>query len=493
MKNLLPFFLLFLMLVSLEVYAQNYSPIVNGNTSLFSDNSNHVAALHIDSTTSDSKGISYHFLKTWQESNECADYDQATWAGPKCVKNNNTYYFFNDNRDTIYFYPLKEVGTSWVFYKYANGNYIEATIVAKEQKTFLGLTDSVKTASLQPKDVNGNNLPNYLTGNSIEFSKDYGFTKPVSFLYFPDLFNQSGTHYELTLAGLTTPKVGTQLITSNDIYNYNIGDVFHYDTVYAGNNVGIRLGKKICTILEKSTSANTDTVIYKIARTVEIQTSSQTNIYNQKDTVIEKYILNEPSYYPEQAIPIIDPSLFLERKPFPMYKLIQNVEYNNRPLLSPSYYYPYYNGTCWQSILSEFATPTYSYGKGLGLVEYDAHPYDHNGEGLSQQYIRLVYFKKGNETWGTPLTLSNYTPLKNATASLFPNPLKQGEQLHIETNNFQTKQITIYNCIGIRMKDVYQSASVIEYLDLSELEPGLYVMQLLNEKNEFITSKLIIK
>ncbi|MBC7485278.1 MAG: hypothetical protein H7282_00795, partial [Cytophagaceae bacterium] len=348
MKNLLKATFLFLMLFTLKVNAQNYSPIVAGNTSLFTDNSNNVAALHIDSTTSDSKGIAYHFLKTWQPGSGCIDYHQATWAGAKCVKNNDTYYFFNDNLDTIYFYPLKEVGATWVFYKYANGDYIEARMAAKGEKTFLGLTDSVKTISLQSKNINGNNLSNYLIGNSIEFSKYYGFTKPVSFLYFPDLFNQSGTHYELTLAGLTAPKVGTQLITSNDIFDYDIGDVFHYDTVYSSNG-GASLGKRICTIVEKRISANIDTVIYKIARATEIQTiGSQNTSSNQKDTVIEKHILNEPLYYPEQAIPIIDSSLFLERNPFPLYNLIQSNEYNKRLILSPSYYYPYYNGSaCW--------------------------------------------------------------------------------------------------------------------------------------------------
>ncbi|MBC7488551.1 MAG: T9SS type A sorting domain-containing protein, partial [Cytophagaceae bacterium] len=193
-------------------------------------------------------------------------------------------------------------------------------------------------------------------------------------------------------------------------------------------------------------------------------------------------------------IPIIDSSLFLERNPFPLYNLIQSNEYNKRLILSPSYYYPYYNGSaCWLSIIPEFGTPSYSYGKGLGLVQYDAHPYDPYGSGIYQEYIRLVYYKKGSETWGNPLTLSTYSKLNNNAASLFPNPLKQGEQLYLATDHFTPVQTIVYNGTGNKVLELINNHIPTESIDVSMLQAGLYIVQLINEKNEYTMSKLLIK
>lgn len=489
-------FLLFILIKSYVASAQNYSPIVSGNTSLFEDNSTYLAALHIDSTTSDAKGTAYHFLKTWQPyGSGCLDYHNATWPGAKCIKNNNTYYFFNVNLDTIYFESLTEVNDSWIFYKYTNGDYIEATVTAKDQKKFLGLTDSVKTISLQRKDLNGNNLYSNMNGSFLEISKYYGFTDVLGFSTFPNLSAPlPNTHGRLKLVGLTSPQVGTQLITSNDIFNYDIGDVFHYDSLYySSTNIyqNNRQEKSICTILGKNISTNTDTVTYKIARVSDIeifngQTHVQTNIYGKKDTIIEKHVLNEPLHYPEQAIPTFNPSLSMERRPFPMYRLMHNGTYTNRLQFYPSYYFPFYDGQCWSARAID-PTPTFIYAEGLGLVEYNENPFD---EIRNQDYKRLVYYKKGSETWGAPLVLSIYSQIEDKSFLLFPNPLKQGESLHYKLGDFQVTEVSIYNSTGNK---VLKPSFTAYTVDVSSFPCGLYVIQFLNDKNEFVSNKFIIR
>ncbi|MBC7488552.1 MAG: hypothetical protein H7282_17565 [Cytophagaceae bacterium] len=100
-----------LLFSSVNLQAQNYSPIVNGNTSFFNF-SDRIEALHVDSITVDPKGNAHHFIKTWKDPvgpEECYTTDGNTWAGSKCVANNHVYYFFNGNKDTIAFYPTKEI------------------------------------------------------------------------------------------------------------------------------------------------------------------------------------------------------------------------------------------------------------------------------------------------------------------------------------------------------------------------------------------------
>jgi hypothetical protein len=479
MKNLLKVSLLFLMLFTIKVNAQNYSPIVDGNTSLFNFNGS-IEALHVDSITSDPKGLGYHFFKTWDEIidyQNCHPYHNASWAGAKCVVSGNTFYFFNKDLDTIVFQPTMEINDSWKLYTYADNKYIQATISSKTLESFLTFTDSVKTISLQLKDANGNSLSSDVNSLQLQLSKNYGCKQFCNVYEFPT--NPSSA----PLVGTTLPQAGLQLLSVKDIYDYQIGDEFHYHTYYDMETHTII--KTIKRVLNVRVSLNTDTVIYEMKEFREITDHSDNLISYTEDTIFESIVINEPTFYPNQAI--IGPDMFLDQR-YSSYTYTANVNYNNRSLIVPSenpYYFKEQN--CWQFIIlegSEYA----GYAAGLGLTTQ----YSYNTPTQEGYETHLVYFKKGTEEWGTALTLSTYKKTEQSS-SLYPNPLQQGQQLQIETGNFQTKQVTIYNAIGTRVKDISNTVSSIGSIDVSELQPGLYVIQLLNEKNEFITSKLIIK
>jgi hypothetical protein len=146
-----------------------------------------------------------------------------------------------------------------------------------------------------------------------------------------------------------------------------------------------------------------------------------------------------------------------------------------------------YNGTCWANILSDNLESQYNYMEGCGLTLVD------NSVGISVNYKKMVYYKKGNETSGEPLILSNYSKKENASIGLYPNPLKQGETLRIQTNNFKVQNITIYNATGNRVLESTSFENEIETVDVSQLQPGFYIIQLANNNNEFISSKFILK
>ncbi|MBC7488553.1 MAG: T9SS type A sorting domain-containing protein [Cytophagaceae bacterium] len=292
---------------------------------------------------------------------------------------------------------------------------------------------------------------------------------------------------------MTLPKTGLQLLTSNEIFNYASGDEFHYEIVLSNPPYGTSDDtKEIRRVINVRISQNTDTVIYKMRRFREINhidftTENQTLTY-RADTIIETYILNQPIFYPNQAITELDINAFIDQKRYSSYVYeINVVDYNNRAVFLPSAY-PIYIGDCFRSII-DAPNPDYRYVSGLGLA------WRSNDDYLSpqQDHTFLTYYKKGSEVWGVPLILSTYLKATKADLSLFPNPLKQGETLHLSTDHFNAVQVMIYNGTGNRVLESVSNPMAMESIDVSKLQPGLYVVQLLNEKNEFITSKLIIK
>jgi len=495
MLDRLHLLILFFVLCSLNTYGQNYNPIVSNNTSLFESGS-YIEALHVDSTASDPKGLVHYFIKTWEseasaDPSNCLSFQAPTWAGPKCLLNDSSAFFFNLNMDSICLKPLKEINDSWVCYTYNNGQYIEATVSKKEWATFLGLNDSLKTISFQLKDINGNNVTSNINTLFIELSKNHGLVTTMNFLAFPYFISPTTYTTTYSLVGLTNPQLGKQLISARNIYTYEVGDEFHYEAANSNPPHGIGIfNKSIHTILNVSFSNNTDTVTYQVKQyteknTINYDTNQETDTYTT-DTVTEIHVLNQPMSYPEQANKVNDfnPELWK----FSIYNLLD--QNHNRLLLSTSTEIPMSldNANCWHYTLSD-PSYYYSFADGLGMVSRTS-----SVSPPGQDYEQLVYFKKGSETWGSALVLSTYSKSDNSSTVLYPNPLKQGDPLFITTNNFQVSQILIYNTTGNKVfAATTVNGSSLSTFDLSALQQGFYSVQLLNKKNESLATKLIIK
>jgi len=481
MKTKLYLSILISLLTASTVNAQNYNPIVIGNTSLFqSETDDHLYAMHIDSSKTDAGKQSFYFLKTisYDSDNNCYAYEyEADWTGTKLLKDGNEYYFFNNLSDSFKLAPTKELNDTWRLFTYPNDDYIEATITATEIESFLTLSDSVKTVSLQVKNISGTNISSTLNAKTIKISKNYGIIKIPVFNNFPSTY----TAYEL--AGLSNPAIGYQLLTSRKIYNFAIGDEFHYEEA-ASTLPEIYSIKRVLKITGKSISSNTDTIKYTYNDYSETTTTYYTFppnnaiLYsNASTTYTKKYVVNDSISYPVRRR-ILDDNLLQQ------ISLHADESQNGRLT----------------QIVDSIAIGSYDSGCGSAIVDAPNHTELLEGVGILYHNIgsfmpsneRLVYYKKGSETWGIPLTLATYSKRNNAAFSLFPNPLKQGEQLHFETTNFQAKQVSIYNITGNKVLES-DSPSEIQTVDVSQLQSGLYLIQLINSTNEFISSKFIIK
>lgn len=497
MKNRAKVALLFLMLTVLHVQAQDYSPMISGNTSLFlfegqNESENWIEALQEESGfISDYRGDAIKLLESWNTTMGCNDHNAPTWAGPKYVKglppnsSPHTYYFFNSNNEPITFQPLKELGEKWTMYTYLNGDYIEATISHKENLSFLELTDSVKTISLQLKNSSGIDMPNPLNDIIYKVSKHYGLIQLTRFLNFPS-WTAAGN-----LIGLTVPKKGVQLITSREIFNFDIGDEFHYDSLF--DSVSRRVhhfSRTINRVTGIYRSENTDTVIYTIDQQKETrqsnrETSEQTHLYS-RENVQQKYILSNTQLYPSQANLNTEPSI--RNLSYWLTLFSDGVRLKWETEGGMSYKQNDNDPTCWE--LNPYGSISFtSYLEGCGLSLDSMHYWN---SAADYGYKRLVYFKKGTEEWGQPLVLSNYSKAVDTPFTLYPNPLHQGGTLYLQSDQFVAKQWTIFNSQGVQVYE-YKNDVPIQSVDLNELKTGIYVVRLVNTKNEMINSKLIIK
>lgn len=473
--------------ISFPILAQNYNPIVNGNTSLFQlESSNNLYVMHVDSSKTDAAGENFYFLKTIAQEDYCYESEySADWTGLKLLKDNNVYYFFNKEEDSIKLLPTKELGATWKLYKYSDGSYIEATIAAIEQRVFLTLTDSVKTISLQLKNAGGTVVASPLNSLTLQLSKNYGIISLFAFVDFPTTY----PIYELK--GLSSPAVGLQIPSSRQFYNFSVGDEFHYHEFNPNSSGHLDDIKRVIKIKAKYISANADTVKYTVSDYSETTSlhllppangqGPPTSYFTNSSSDIEyvkQYVLDDIIIYPTKTLSQRDFDLYtyqsciLQLQNDRITQIIDTL-----PLVT--------RDQCLSPII-DYSANHLELQEGTGLIYHDISWFMPDSE-------RQVYYKKGNETSGEPLVLSTYSKQTNSALTLFPNPMKQGEQLHLQTDHLFVKQVTVYNNIGTKMLDFNSPSSAIETVDVSSLRPGLYIIQLINANNEFISNKFIIK
>jgi plastocyanin len=76
--------------------------------------------------------------------------------------------------------------------------------------------------------------------------------------------------------------------------------------------------------------------------------------------------------------------------------------------------------------------------------------------------------------------------------SLYPNPARDVVFLKMNANNASTLNISVYNPLGQKIKEFREEASDNLRLDLSELNPGLYFMRIIEGENS-VTKRLIVQ
>jgi hypothetical protein len=479
--KLLPILFGFFLVLVTPIFSQDYKQICSPGVTFFHTPDYKLMAFRRDSLQSLGNGdtlfFSYRAIRDSSQSIPmCYDTTQGSILGYKVIKyHDGRFVFFNKYDDTITINSQTPLNGSWKFCN-LSGGWIRANIASLIVDTVLGIPDSVKVISLHAMNSNNDTIPNPLNQVTLKLSKDYGLTKML------DVYNIPDSTQIYTLAGKSSPSVGTQDMSWSDIFNFNVGDEFHYTGYYEENGWMQFNQKSIQTVLQKRVSGNNDTIFY----TIQSCTRTDYNTYTQSetDTITESYVNGTYDYSPEppalpgEFIPHYSGNYPYGATRFSAYDGTFNWRLTK---ISDPGYYTRYTG-CWNFGLFENSAQL-QYTDGLGETFFFTEEIDPHGPTITQK--ELVYFKQGSESWGTPVatdcnTLVGIDDRKTTVDNslrLFPNPASD----RITISSSSKGLLSILNLNGQQV--LHQTlTSPSTTFDISTLSPGIYVVKVVSSQ-----------
>lgn len=481
-------FIALLLLVPFLVQSQNYTNICSQGPAFYKKlNTNQLKAFKYTSYVLPGGGdtIFYTFPTLRDTGATCLDTTKGSILGRKIYRQGATkmFFFFNRNNDTIYVNAKAQLNDTWRFVKLTLGTWLEAKVVAIAPDSVMGVLDDVMRIELQARRNDGTPIASPWNGKFIKLSKNYGLSRIFDFNNVP--FDT--TNY--TLVGKLKPAIGVQDFGWREVYNYNIGDAMHFSG-YTNDASGTNsTWKEIQTVFAKTSyGANNDSVVYKIDRCRSTVTNPGGNHVYFNDTLTIKYkfnVLNNDSTILRM------PDQFVRRNVYASQFDRYMKAFNNRQTKKITEDKYRFLNNC-------FTIPTGSvilyrnYSEGLGQTEY------YRDDQTTQDFSRLVYFKKGSETWGNPvgtvcsplLDIDEMSVPAALQARIVPNPVNDRARLKLE--NFRSGDsftLTVFNLVGKELMQV-NVVSADTPLNFNNLPAGLYLYTLKGQKTS-LTGKFI--
>lgn len=395
-------------------------------------------------------------------------------------------YFFSSKGDTLVIDRFLRLGESAKIFEFENGDYLLSSVVSHETESFLKVTDSVKTISLQLFDVNNNDKEGIINDQLIKISKSYGL---VQFFNIRDFPFEDVAVVDLHLETNSLLDNNRILLTKGKVYDFDIGDEFHYhiDDYYLGPDGYKRIAR---TVIGKEMFLDADSIRYTLKERgggCKIEYIDNTFVYNtfKIDTTYTitysnlSELIIPPDIMPFEAIKINDYTLG-------NVLIIKNLErYNSR-------YSARINGS--ELMINEdCAYPPHDsyYGTFTYYIEGCGHLFNEISAEINEECHPcedLIYFRKGDDVWGEPLS-TQQNPLANKI-ELYPNPAIDFVRIQSHT---EISTIEIYSLIGRLILFQDDIGLNISILDVSQFLPGIYALRIRDMAGIDYMEKLIIE
>ena len=253
---------------------------------------------------------------------------------------------------------------------------------------------------------------------------------------------------------ITTPinLKSQDISTVGEIYNFEIGDIFHFDFYGNGPGYGMSSVTNI-EIVDFYYSQNSDTIYY--IRDIDYKESSSEN----PQTTYEYYI--DTIFYTN--LDSLIHSGFIDS----VY--INENLYNGRTINHVSYG----NEDTW----------TLNFVNGCGQVETNFTSW---GQTITSE-DKLVFYKKGEEEWGTPMPVS-VVNINAIDIKVYPNPAR--DFITIRSNDLINNTLTITSLAGNEIKTI-ELITNLTSIDISTLNSGVYLISI--KKDQHIYYKKFMK
>ncbi|NCA76246.1 MAG: T9SS type A sorting domain-containing protein [Alphaproteobacteria bacterium] len=424
-----PLRLLFGILCSLPgiLFAQSWQNICSPGTTFYSnsDTVENIKAFRLDSTLvlpgQDTACYSYRTIRDSLNMFNCLDTTGGSVLGEKVIlTHDGWYYFFNRNDDTIRINTASTTGQSWRFCNLSGGGYVTATVNSLTVEQVLGQSDQVKLITLQAKNQSGANISHPLNDQPFKLSQHYGLVTFYDVYFLPEQVRF------YSLEGKSTPPMGAQDFGWRDVYDFSVGDQFHYEG-HIDDMGGMADTKTIMNVIGK-TGNGTDSVDYIFERCRRMEAAPPPGVTTLHDTILIRYnFLALDTITPFTPLPgeLSVSSTTLPDQIANRYSR-RSKDFNNRQVKAieyDSYNFGITLPTCWSNSLWEY-WHLEEYAPGLGLT------HNQTLEMWSGSQESLVWFNRSGETWGTPVApdcqtlvgIEDHPIGVQPIVTVFPNP-----------------------------------------------------------------------
>lgn len=482
MRVLLPL----LLLLPALLFAQDYQTVRSDFIHFFLDENGNDHGLEIDSVeVNGNDSVFYNYSTLRFPDYAVIDAFVPSWVGGGVIiKSNGDNYFFNVDLDSILIKTQALLNESWPVLHLDGSAFIQGEVTAHQPESVLGITDSVKTISLQALDNLSNPINHPINGSTLKLSKSRGLTQGLDFHYFPN------DTTEISLVGSENPSAGLHRFPRSLIYDYQIGDEFHYEgheSFWFGNP---DQHKRIIRVIDIQNVGDSRTAQFEVYWWKQTAPGSVTTGFRLDTVDYDGLSQNLAEAMPGEAEQMFDTTN--------LWGSLDLVEYGHHQSGLHAVQLPdFIEALQWEPDTNGYWVPAQTIS---GYHHYESY----FAVGLGRTYQRiylwdglndyadieesLVYFKKGIEEWGTPFTMSEIQTVDSQVKNdllIFPNPIRSGQTLNLG----QTwESIQVLNLSG----QIILSAKQVGQLDTSELNPGIYFLNL--EKNgDHLYQKLIVR
>ncbi|MFH0759448.1 MAG: T9SS type A sorting domain-containing protein [Bacteroidota bacterium] len=467
-------------------FGQHYQTIFSNRIGYYANTSGNIRCIKIDSVKHETDSILYLFSNIQNSGFDCFTPFGASWMGEKVIIQKNGYnILFNLYNDSIHIKTNAGLNDIWTVCRLPDSIAITATVLEHDTMGFLGLDDSVKTIGFGAYDKNMNPVSLGLNNKQLLLSKNHGFIKTFNFYLFPD-FEAEGFPYEQVeeydLIGLSNPIAGVQNLLWMEVHDFQKGDELHVLREFSDWGTGYDYyltEKSIFKYLERADYPDSTVYIYsKKHNTQESGTAGSSGNFSY-DT-LKTTIIPDPLFDLLPGTPIISED---EAYAFMMTNgdPISKTEPSYAERIWPS------DDSCWFNCCADGCFPSNTFVKGLG------GPYYHCTNAFSGggDERKLVYYKKGQATWGTPLVFTgDLADNQDDEINVFPNPAKDFVKIQIceSKSRIVFELFDLNGCIVLsKFIDKHEYR-----MDLSDLNPGVYIYRIKDSYSLLKIGKLII-
>ncbi|MCG8700242.1 MAG: T9SS type A sorting domain-containing protein [Bacteroidales bacterium] len=461
------------------ITAQNYQPVYSHRTALFDGAKLGLYPIHIDSVKYNGDSIFYPIKFIRPIDSKCYSPYEPSWLGEKIiVENNGNCLFFNDAKDTIRIKTNALLNEEWDTWKLPDSNYVKAKVILWDTMSIIGLFDSVKTIAFQMYNKSHNMIDHKVNDYSVQLSRNYGLLKTPNFYSFPneDSYNNEPLD-SFHIVGLTNPAMGIQNLTWFDIYDFQPGDEIHTKHLLSKMGYSSITTKTIRKYLNRQDFQ--DSIIYTVEQSLSIHTKVKDSIKYEFeiDTITETIASYDTLFNTLPMKPIIQPE-----------RISQYSMYDNDTKKSNVQFFIYSdNDSCGGVPLSEGMPISETYKRGLGGPYYS-----HSTNDYEIERKELVFYIKGDVTWGSPLNLNTMESTEHESSiRVYPNPTKQFVNFMLEASHLPAK-VEISDIQG----KILMSELIIEKnasLYINDLTSGLYLYRVITKNDGIHTGKLMVK